>query len=274
MFLSIGRWYLDPTLWREFVAICVDGKLSYSRRSIGRLPDPKMVGASCLQIECLAPLKTWHLRYHGPALCCDNEELVRRPPIDAVASLLHFDLRWEAVTALIDYGHGTELALMSSHIEQGGNLTGSVSIDGRNYPVNCRSFRDHSRGRCISSLTVQSPDLSIPIADMFVVQTDGATRKFRFDTPLLWESWEGRTNPYTLRATADNGEKICIEAQPLFAYPLSMGHPSDVFIGQSNSFNGWRVYEMPTRLIWGDEQACGLTEISLSAEKSRNYPED
>ena len=301
LFLSLGRWSLDPAMWREFIGVCIGG-ITYSRRNIGRLHDPKIVGACCLQIECVQPLKRWHLRYHGPALQGTTESLLLGQPDDTVCSLLDFELDWDAGSSpLIDFGHGTESTgatnavpdPMSSHYEQGGIAAGSFTVDGVRHDFNAHSMRDHSRGprqhkssfgrhswinahfpsgRSIASLTLERPDKTMAMAALFAADKNRVVSKYQFDEILLWESWEGRHDPYVLNASNERGEKIRIEAVPIVSYPQSIAHPSDVYVGQSNHFEGWRIFEMPTRMVWDGEETCGWTEISFTPEKSRQHP--
>lgn len=293
IFLHVGRWPADTALWHEFILVCKDGKATYSRRHIGRLPDPREVGANCLRLECLEPCARWRWRYHGPVLFGANDDLLIRPPDDTEATLLDFDLMWSAVSPLIDFGHGTEPGAVGSHVEQGGTTTGRITIAGVSTDFHGRSFRDHSRGprnlkakffrhswihgtfpsgRTISSLTVEKPDRSLGRADLFVIDAAGNTRTFYFAKPLLWDTWEDRHRPFTLAASDAHGNRISIEAEPLFSAPFTLAHPSDLWVGQSNRFEGWRVFEMPTRFLWDGEETFGLTEITLTPETSRAYP--
>ena len=295
LWLHVGRWPHDPAMWHEFFVVCIDGKVTYSRRNIGRLHDPRLVGANCMRLECVQPLQRWHFLYHGPALRCTAQELMVSPPPDSVTSLMDFDMVWEAACPLIDFGHSVEPDAESagSHNEQGGTLRGHISFDGERHEFDGRSFRDHSRGprniqdtfsrhswihgtfpsgRTISSLIIEKPDGALGVRDMFVTDAKGVTEKYDFDPPLLWDTWDNMERPYTLAGVHGNGSRITVQAEPQFFVPFTSAHPSDLFVGQSNKFVGHRIIEMPTRLVWDGEETYGLTEISFTKAKSQQYP--
>jgi len=294
IYLHVGRWYRDPMLWRELVLVCLDGKTVYSRRNIGRLEDPTLVGASCLRLSCEEPMRRWRWRYHGPALKGEARAMMKSPPPDDVAYLLDFDLEWQGSSPVVDFGHGTEPGAEASHYEQAGSLTGHLTVDGQTYDFLGHTFRDHSRGprvlnehfnrhtwihggfpsgRTLSSLIVETPDGRLGLNALFAVDDAGHIHRYRFRTPLLWDDWENMTEPYVMEGIDDEGRTIKIEAEPQFFYPTTLGPPMDLFVGQSNAFQGWRVFQMPTRLIWDGEASWGHTEFTLPGAKSRSYPD-
>jgi hypothetical protein len=295
IYLHVGRWYRDPRLWRELVLVCLDGKTVYSRRNIGRLEDPALVGASCLKLSCEEPMRRWRWRYHGPALKGDATAMMSAPPADDVAYLLDFDLDWKAASPVVDFGHGTEPGAASSHYEQAGRLQGRLTIDGQAHEFNGFTFRDHSRGprvlnehfnrhtwihggfpsgRTLSSLIVETPGGKLGLDALFTVDSDGLIHRYRFRTPLLWDGWEQMTRPYVMEGIDDAGGTVRVEAEPQFFYPTTLAPPMDLYVGQSNAYQGWRVFQMPTRLTWDGEASWGHTEFTLSETKSHSYAGD
>jgi hypothetical protein len=294
IYLHVGRWYRDPALWHELVLVCLDGKTVYSRRNIGRLEDPSLVGASCLRLSCEEPMRRWRWQYRGPVLKGEAAAMMHQPPADGVAYLLDFDLDWQATSPVVDFGHGTEPGGEASHYEQAGRISGKLRADGQTYAIRGHSFRDHSRGprvlnehfnrhtwihggfpsgRTLSSLIVETPDGKLGLDAVFAVDGSGHIERYRFKTPLLWDSWEDMTRPYVLEGINDAGRTLKIDAEPHFFYPATLAPPMDLFVGQSNDFSGWRVFQMPTRLRWDGEVSWGHTEFTLTGAKSRSYPE-
>jgi hypothetical protein len=294
MYVHVGRWYRDSNLWRELVLVCIDGKSVYARRNIGRHDDAALVGACCLRLSCETPMRHWRWRYHGPTLKGNAAAMLHQPPLDDVAYLLDFDLDWQASSPMVDFGHGTEPGAAASHYEQAGTLKGRLSIEGRDYAFDGRTFRDHSRGprvldqhfnrhswihggfpsgRMISSLIVEVPGGKLGLDALFAVESDGVTNRYRFRTPLLWDSWENMTEPYVMESIDDAGRSVRIEAEPQFYYPATLAPPMDLFVGQSNQYHGWRVFQMPTRLTWDGEATWGHTEFTLPMTKSNVYPD-
>jgi hypothetical protein len=291
--MHTGRWYRDTTMWREMVIMCIDGKEVYSRRNIGRLPDNQLVGASCLRLECLSPFERWSWKYHGPALKGTPEHMLIAPPPDTTAILLEFNLDWEAACPVIDFGHGTEPGETASHYEQGGLLKGKIKVDGKHYNFDGRSFRDHSRGprvlqdhfrrhswihatfpsgRSLSTLIVEQPDGSFLLSDLFTVEPGESPKSAAFKAPVLWDDWNAPTRAYDIAGIYPDGREILIHAEPQFFFPVTLGKPIDLYVGHSNNYPGWRVFQMPTRFVWDGEETFGHTEFSLTQEKSSKYP--
>ena len=294
IYLHTGRWWRDTTLWRELILICVDGREVYARRNIAKPADPAVVGASNLKLSCEEPGKRWRWRYHGPVLRGTAEEMMQAPPADAAALLLDFDLEWTAVSPIIDFGHGTEPGASASHYEQGGRLKGMIDLGDGAGPVafDGATFRDHSRGprvlqdhfnrhawihgtmpsgRTLSTLLIETPGGQMALADLFAVEADRTTRKYAFETPLLWDAADDFTKPYVIEGADETGARLRIEAEPQFVFSTTLAPPMDLFVGQSNDFDGWRVFQAPTRLTWDGEVGWGHTEFSLTKAQSRAF---
>ncbi|HKY92671.1 MAG TPA: hypothetical protein VJM11_16600 [Nevskiaceae bacterium] len=283
VWVHCGRWFRDPTVWREFVLVVKDGREYFGRRAFGRLDDPHVLGAAGLRLTCETPRQRWRLRYHGAAVRGAIAPDAA-PPADVDARLLSFDLDWEAAGPLVDFGHGTEPGAAASHYEQGGTLRGTVSIDGETIAFDGRSFRDHTRGprtlephfgrhlwihgtfpsgRTLSSLAVETPDGRMALNDLFVTGHDGALARYAFVDPPFRASGDDPTRPYVLRGVDAGGAQLRVEAAPAFWFPIGLAPPMDLLLGHPRQAGLWRMFEMPTRLAWDGEQAWGHTEFTL-----------
>jgi len=284
LWIHNGRWHKDRTLWHEFITMCIGGKTLYSRRNIGRLADPELVGASCLAMRCIQPFESWSWAYHGPALAGPAGIQESTAPFDTTAVLLDFKLAWHAISPMIDFGHGTEPGAQSSHYEQGGRVTGAITVDGQIYHFDGTSFRDHSRGprdlngrfnrhswihgvfpsgRVLSSLTVETPSGDLMLADLFALQPGAPARAGRFDHTILLDGISDLLKPFRIIGRDAEEKPVDILVEPQFSYGFTNDDPNDLYVGQDPGFPGWRVIEMPSRLTWGDEAAFGNVEFSL-----------
>lgn len=96
------------------------------------LPVPAHESGRCtiagLTIGWEQPLERFHLRYaNGPQ---------------------GFDVVWQATSPTYTYPRppDTSYDLVPGHIEQAGRVTGTVTLGGTTYPIDCHGHRDHSWG--------------------------------------------------------------------------------------------------------------------------------
>lgn len=78
--------------------------------------------------QCREPLRRWRLLYRGEGYAVD--------------------LLWDAICPVYQYPvpPGTTADQAPRHLEQSGKATGTVTIAGRRYELNCLAHRDHSWG--------------------------------------------------------------------------------------------------------------------------------
>lgn len=112
-------------------AISKDGKVVHDATNLDcPLPEGDIDNLSIggVTYQCLEPLRTWRLLYNqgGTAL----------------------DVTWRGFMPVFDYGHEQSFipSLASNHLEQSGEVEGTVTIAGRSYPVKTVGHRDHSWG--------------------------------------------------------------------------------------------------------------------------------
>lgn len=108
-----------------------------------------------LQFKCLEPGKRWNIIYSGKiqqegASCVVNLNLM----FEASSPLVNFKQisRPEDIAPVIAREKWTRgflgnlKEIQKVHLEQGGYITGTITLDGYDHPVHWRSIRDHSWG--------------------------------------------------------------------------------------------------------------------------------
>src|SRR3989454_3022185 len=114
--------FLFPTHRGTVVHSLIDHRLPVPPVEPGRLE------TGGLLIEWLSPLERFRLRYrHGPHA---------------------MDVVWQGVSPTYLYPHppGVSFDQIPGHIEQGGAVSGTVTLAGVPYPIDCLAHRDHSWG--------------------------------------------------------------------------------------------------------------------------------
>lgn len=292
VWVHCGRWFRDPTLWREFVLVVIEGREYFGHRAFGRIDEPDVLGAGALRLTCETPGEHWRMRYAGAARLGRLAPDDCPPPADVEAHLLRFDLDWQAAGPLVDFGHGTEPGAAASHYEQGGTMRGTIAIDGRTIAFDGRSFRDHTRGprmlephfgrhiwihgtfpsgRTLSSLAVQHPSGQVVLNDLFATAADGTVEKYAFVDPPFHSPQDVPTREYVLRGASEDGRKtLRVVAKPEFFFAISLAPPMDLILGHVRQPGLWRMFEMPTHLAWDGEETWGHTEFTLPRERGRS----
>lgn len=141
----------SPEYWLSFF---IHGKGAFELRDLELIEgDGFKLGA--LEYTCLEPGKTWKITYKGSINQGDNVQK------------LDLDLCFEGTRPLVNFKNitnpsDTAIAIAKEpwsasflkrlkeikkvHLEQGGQITGSIILDGEEIQVNWKSIRDHSWG--------------------------------------------------------------------------------------------------------------------------------
>ena len=108
-----------------------------------------------LKFDCLEPGKTWEISYNGP-IHCGNEvhEIEIKWIFTGIQPLINFkNITNPSVTAAVIAAEKWDGAFFRKlkeikkvHLEQGGNITGTIKLDGEEINIDWRSVRDHSWG--------------------------------------------------------------------------------------------------------------------------------
>lgn len=154
---QLGRWPVDPTVWREFFMLALPGERIVYHKAFARHADPRQIRASLFSIEVLEPGNAYRLRFDGPVSLDQRENLLAMGTTARPLSPLQFELIFEGVAPPWDMsGHAKAAEALAGklHVEQVGSVTGVISFGGESHALN-RAFgqRDHSRGiRVITQL--------------------------------------------------------------------------------------------------------------------------
>ena len=149
LFLHIGRWRKDPTIWRESVAIALPGGRVAVHRAIGNArASDKGPGGPCLQVQVIKDHEQLNWAFDGATRVLPSEALRAALPSDGPHERTTFDLDFTGVAPLWDIGkagQNTDFA-GHGHTEQLGRVTGPIRIGNETFAFDGILNRDHSRG--------------------------------------------------------------------------------------------------------------------------------
>lgn len=145
--IHCGRWWRDPSIWREQVQVYWPGGTYLVHRAWGWRPSDRGPSAALLDLACEEPGRRWRLRYRGPARATDTAELHRGPLPEGPQELLDLDLAFESA---LPVWHMTGIAGETwgrFHVEQTGTVRGRIRRGEHGIEMDGAGWRDHSRGR-------------------------------------------------------------------------------------------------------------------------------
>ncbi|MEA2168674.1 MAG: hypothetical protein QOF76_1974 [Solirubrobacteraceae bacterium] len=278
LFIHIGRAPHNPSLWRGTTVALLPGGEHLVSKTLGAGVDPRQPGNTTLHGECEEPTVRWRLRHDGPALRTTRDAVSTRLVHDGEPATLTYDVTFEQLHPVWDLTDWMrEQAWGHAHIEQGGTLKGTVTVDGVEHRYDAVGIRDHTlgprnfaslnrtcwafaafpSGRVACALRVWSPDDDV-VLDKGYVYVDG---EMRFSEPgelPTVTSADGAPHDFHIEV---GGERITGEVQTSTAFMLE--EPNDLLVGTDPGREDMKVIvEAPCKYTWGDEVGHGWLERS------------
>lgn len=146
--IHLGRWSLDPTIWREQVLLFLPDNTFLIHRAYGagaRLENG--VAGAGLELTVPVPGETLNLRYKGAARHTTPEELAELPLREKAATPVEFDFTFQGTGEIWEWGATLGPQTGSKfHYEQPGRVTGTLHYGGASVTFDAFAHRDHSRG--------------------------------------------------------------------------------------------------------------------------------
>lgn len=257
MMFSSGRWYADPTVWREVVVVALPGGRVVHLRNYGRGVHPDGPGASLTRLAAVVPEKELHFTMDAPVHESSIDTFLNHgDEATSAAKRCRIDLRFEATQPLWDMrGDSVEAQTVagSLHTEQIGAVSGWIEYDGDRFEiVNGYSGRDHSQGsrdltpylrhcwtngefqdgRAFHLYAMQLKDAGADFMANAVVKS--ATSGWLPATVTSIEflrSAATRNEPYRIVLSSELGDWTVEAEEVLATVPLTMTIPYDMSVG-------------------------------------------
>lgn len=290
IFTSMGRWYGDPTLWREVIGIGLPGDRVIFARNYGRGIGPTGPAPALGSWETITPEKTLRLHFDGPMQEGTLDSLTTDGPRLSTMNRCVVNLEFEALHPLWNMrgtSHEAQTVAGGMHVEQIGAVNGTVEYD-RTYEFkNGYSIRDHSRGTrdpkdfyryCWISGHFPESNRGVYVYLMQSRGTgdDGMANAAVSDGESL-HSAEVMVRPYlttiedgqelpTFVVKSDLGEMQVKGTRRIGRVLNSFWRPFDVSIGFVNHLSTASIFADGLEFDWDGEHGIGWSERGLAPE--------
>jgi hypothetical protein len=277
LFVHIGRAPHNPDLWRGTTVVMEpDGGLLVSK-SLG-LRDEHGPGNTILAGECLEPFKRWTVRHAGRAQRSTRALAAHGLITGGRTASLEYSVTFDDLHPVWDLTDWMrEQAWGHAHVEQGGTLRGTITIDGRTTAFDGTGFRDHTlgprnfaslnrtcwahaefpSGRVFCALRIWSPDDQVVLNQGFT-WTAGEMALLEPGAMPTITSSDGA--PHSFAVELGDTE---ITGEVLHSMAFMLDEPNDLLLGTDLSRPTTKVIvEAPCRYAWDGEHGYGWLERS------------
>jgi len=148
LYLHMGRWLQDPTVWREEVYVYLADGTTLNYRSLGRSESRQGPRGALVVYECRQPGQLWQVSFRGPvnhltrAQIMEGDGLRERP-----MELMEMEATFTAAGPIIKYDVTDNVTFGRWHYEQEMSIDASFKYGGRTYRMqDGQGWRDHTRG--------------------------------------------------------------------------------------------------------------------------------
>jgi hypothetical protein len=288
IFYSIGRWYADPSVWRENILMAIPGGRIIFARNYGRNASPTGPGASFSKFEVVRPEHELRLTYAGPVWESTSEQLLEYGSPEVPAGYCTLDLAFEGSTPVWNMrGDSAEASSMAGglHIEQIGRANGTLQYRGEKLVFeDCYAIRDHSRGvrdpsafkkHCwlngdfpgkrsffVYAMQFQGSDV-IGMTNATIVE-DGEIHPAKLLHIEFISGAGDMRKPHTLVLDSTLGRMEVKIVEALTSMPVSFVKPFDAVPGSVKRRPSVIMFDEAVRLEWNGVQGLGWSERGVA----------
>lgn len=291
MIVLLGRWWADPTVWREVVSIVLPGGRMVCIKNYGRGGDDRIACGAMLRHEVIEPGRALKMVYNGPASAQDRPTLLRQGFVPAPQRPCRLEIAFDATTPVWDMsGHGGKTADLTGafHIEQIGAGRGFVEFDGERFEFDGAFMnRDHSRGvrvlghyrrHCWAQGYFPGEDVSF---NVYAMEFHGVTGLAMANASVTQggvrhaatirdiELIRGRADagqPYRMVLDSPLGTLELLKETTYGSIPISFMDPFDFHHGATPGVPSATMFEEAVGWSWGSHKGAGWSERAFALE--------
>lgn len=287
-FMHIGRWSLDPTIWRELIMVFLpEGKVVVNR-SFGAGDTSRGPSGALLRFTCEQPGKLWRISYAGPARQSELATMLAGALPDFIPDRLVIDVEWAGESPVLMYPRTNDETWGRWHYEQTGSVSGTISLNGTEYRLEGGfGYRDHSRGpRELSHHGGSSwihgrfPDgtaFSVfevwqsregreyrALSEAMLIHDSGPEYVEIIESPPRMRSLDSAVDPIRIELRKSDGTPLVIEGEILNSVAFSLSARFEWLYG-NDGVQPLFGLEQPARFVCGDKVLDGYIERSFHA---------
>ena len=284
LYLHIGRWAQDPSIWREQVYIYLPDGTSLSYRSLGRGDSGRGPAGALLRLTCKKPGELWQADYEGPTIHTNPHMLLSGPLRESILENMALHIDFKGLGPPMMYKIADNSTIGRWHYEQEIALDGTVRFAGREHRIRGHGWRDHTRGpRHLSKLrghvntSGRLPDGTFFSCFVLWEERDGVDQKVVSEGRLIKDSkfTSAEVVEYSrltslgqyaddIRLTlATPQRRIELVGTPLNLVVISCSATFEFIYGVGPQIAPLTTFNQPVRYRWGDEVVGGHSERSI-----------
>jgi hypothetical protein len=147
VFAHVGRWWRDPSVWRQEVTVLLPDGLQLVSRAFARGSEQDGPPVGLLDKRVVSPGRSWRLLFDGPMQPTSFAAMRTGALMDSFPDAVQFDLTFEAASAVALFPSTPDETWGRFHYEQTGGMTGTIRYGGTEHVLrDAFAYRDHSRG--------------------------------------------------------------------------------------------------------------------------------
>ncbi|MET0986452.1 MAG: hypothetical protein ABW034_13700 [Steroidobacteraceae bacterium] len=148
LYLHIGRWLQDPTIWREQLYVYLPDGTTLNYRSLGRGDSAKGPHGALVSYDCQEPGHLWRVTFKGPTNHLTRAQVLeahglREQPME----IMEMDAIFKGAGPIIRYDVMDNVTFGRWHYEQEMSIDARFKFRGQTYEMKAaQGWRDHTRG--------------------------------------------------------------------------------------------------------------------------------
>ncbi len=148
LYLHIGRWLQDPTIWRECIYVYLPDGTTLNYRSLGKGDCSKGPQGALVKYECKEPGRWWETTFRGPTNHFTREDILSGgPQPERILDYMEMQVDFRAAGPIITYEISDNSSIGRWHYEQELNVDAKILFRGRTHVMQSgQGWRDHTRG--------------------------------------------------------------------------------------------------------------------------------